>query len=84
MGIRCRILLRDWDFVAPVLDTSLLMYIPKNLARLVLVLVMRVFSIDNSRSSPSRKVFIVSRRSTASFLLPQTPISQSSAYLTYL
>ncbi len=65
-------------------EASLLMKVPRNLARSFLAFVIRVFSEDRSKNSFSRKDFISSLSLRASCLLPQRPINQSSAYLTYL
>lgn len=67
----------------PLSEAIRLIYMPRNLARSDLALVMSVFSRDSSSWRDSRKVLICSRISFASLLFPQIPMSQSSAYLTY-
>ena len=63
----------------------LLIFTPRNRAFSVFALVIRVLSRFSSRfSRSSRNVLISSRMDLTSEYFPHTPISQSSAYLTYL
>lgn len=71
------------SLVKPTLDAVLLMNMPRNLALSALVLVISVFSSDNSRSSVSRNSWISFFISRTLLFGPQTPINQSSAYRTY-
>lgn len=56
---------------------------PRNLAFSCLVLVIKVFSIDSSSLSPLRNSKISCFSVLTMVIGPHTPISQSSAYLTY-
>lgn len=67
----------------PRLEATLLIWIDRNFALWDLALVMSVFSSESSSFSPLRRSWILYLMSEAVFLLPQTPIIQSSAYLTY-
>lgn len=58
--------------------------VPRNFTFPCRVLVIRVFSSDRVNFRDCRKTDILERRVVASDLGPQTPTSQSSAYLTYL
>lgn len=57
--------------------------VPKNFTRPRRVLVISVFSSDRVNFRESRKFAISVRRDLARALVPHTPTSQSSAYLTY-
>jgi len=65
------------------LEAILSILVPKNLARCDLVLVMKVLSSESSSLIVLRKVFSLSFSCIVKALLPHTPITQSSAYLTY-
>lgn len=65
------------------LDAILLMRTPRNLALSERAFVIKVFSSDSSSLRLSRNLRISSFISFALFLVPQIPMSQSSAYLTY-
>src|SRR5437879_9242819 len=57
--------------------------VPKNFTRPEQVLVISVFSSDRVNFKESKKAAISVRRDLARALVPHTPTSQSSAYLTY-
>ena len=63
---------------------SFLIKVPRNFALSVLALVIKVFSSDNSSLSFFRSSLASSFSFLAISLFPHIPISQSSAYLTYL
>ena len=69
--------------VVPSFEAVLFMKVPRNFALPQRVLVISVFSTESSSFRPSKKLLMVPLRLRASFLLPQIPIIQSSAYLTY-
>lgn len=72
-------------FTEPLSEAILLIITERKRALSDLVLVMSVFSRDSfNLSSFFKKSPICFLSSMANFLLPQTPTSQSSAYLTYL
>lgn len=79
-------LVSTFDFVRItfLFDAYLLISVPKNLALFTLVFVIRVFSSDSVSFKFIRCSFRLFLSSTAAFLLPHSPTSQSSAYLTYL
>jgi hypothetical protein len=64
-------------------STHFLMFVPKKIALSLRALVINVLGIESSRRSDSRKILMLSFRRDAALLEPQTPTSQSSAYLTY-
>ena len=70
-------------FICPLSAAILLMLTPRNFALFDLAFVIRVFSSERVSPIPLRKSDMYPLSRLASLLVPQKPINQSSAYLTY-